>query len=48
MSGFVPWRAKLRAFGAHLLISVAAFGAIIALTVWLWYPPPTGRRSPDW
>ena len=40
MSGSVPWRAKLRAFGAHLLISVAAFGAIIAWTVWLWYPPP--------
>lgn len=36
----IPWRAKLRAFGAHLLVSVAAFVAIIAITVWLWYPPP--------
>jgi hypothetical protein len=36
----LPWRAKLKAFGAHLIISVALFTVIIALTVWLWYPPP--------
>jgi hypothetical protein len=36
----LPWRAKLRAFRTHLLLSLVLFGAIIALTVWLWYPPP--------
>ena len=36
----IPWRAKFRAFGTHLLLSVVVFGAIIALTVRLWYPPP--------
>ena len=36
----LPWRAKLKAFGAHLLISVVVFTVIITLTVWLWYPPP--------
>jgi hypothetical protein len=40
MQGTIPWRAKLKAFGAHLLISVVAFAIIIALTVWLLYPPP--------
>jgi hypothetical protein len=38
--GSIPWRAKFGAFGAHLVISAVAFVAIIALTVWLWYPPP--------
>lgn len=36
----LPWRAKLKAFGAHLLISAVIFTVIIVLTVWLWYPPP--------
>lgn len=36
----IPWRPKLKAFGAHFVISVVVFVAIIALTVWLWYPPP--------
>jgi hypothetical protein len=40
MIGSIPWRAKLKAFGAHFLISVAVFAVIIILTVWLWYPPP--------
>jgi hypothetical protein len=40
MIGSIPWRAKLGAFGAHLLLSIVVFLAIIALTVWLWYPPP--------
>jgi len=38
--GEIPWRAKLKAFGTHFLVSVLAFGAIIALTITLWYPPP--------
>jgi hypothetical protein len=38
--GSVPWRPKLKAFGTHLALSVLIFAAIIALTVWLWYPPP--------
>jgi hypothetical protein len=36
----IPWRAKFKAFGAHVLISVVVFVLIIAVTVWLWYPPP--------
>ena len=40
MTRDIPWRPKLRAFGAHLLVSVVVFGVIIALTVWMWYPPP--------
>lgn len=40
MKWSIPWRPKLKAFGAHLVISVVVFAAIIALTVWLWYPPP--------
>ena len=36
----IPWRAKLKAFGAHLVISVVVFVLIIAATIWLWYPPP--------
>ena len=36
----LPWRAKLGAFSAHLLISAVIFALIIALTVRLWYPPP--------
>lgn len=36
----IPWRAKLGAFGAHLVLSLVVFVAIIAVTVWLWYPPP--------
>ncbi|HKQ28543.1 MAG TPA: hypothetical protein VJT77_08060 [Burkholderiales bacterium] len=36
----IPWRAKLKAFGAHIVISIVVFVGIIALTVWLWYPPP--------
>jgi hypothetical protein len=36
----IPWRPKLKAFGAHVVISVIVFVGIIALTVWLWYPPP--------
>jgi hypothetical protein len=36
----IPWRPKLTAFGAHLLISVVVFTVIIAFTVGLWYPPP--------
>lgn len=40
MKSAIPWRAKLSAFGAHALISAVVFAAIIALTVWLWYPPP--------
>lgn len=33
------WRAKLIAFGTHLAISVTVFAAVIALTMWLFYPP---------
>ena len=40
MKAPIPWRAKFKAFGTHLLLSVVVFAAIIALTVWLWYPPP--------
>jgi hypothetical protein len=36
----IPWRPKLKAFGAHLLISALLFTVIVVLTVWLWYPPP--------
>ena len=36
----LPWRAKLKAFGAHLLISAVVFTIIIVLAVWMWYPPP--------
>jgi hypothetical protein len=36
----IPWRAKFKAFGAHVLISIVVFVLIIALTIWLWYPPP--------
>src|SRR5438105_14863097 len=36
----IPWRAKLKAFGAHILISAVVFTIIIVLTVWMWYPPP--------
>ena len=36
----IPWRAKLNAFGAHLVISVVLFVAIIAMAIRLWYPPP--------
>ena len=36
----IPWRPKLKAFGTHLVISALVFAVIIALTVWLWYPPP--------
>lgn len=32
--------AKLRAFGAHLAISIALFVAIIAACMTQWYPPP--------
>jgi hypothetical protein len=34
------WRAKLRAGGLHLVLSVAVFVGIVSLTVALWYPPP--------
>lgn len=40
MKAPIPWRPKLKAFGAHLMISVVVFLGIIALTVWLWYPQP--------
>lgn len=40
MKNPIPWRLKLRAFGAHVAISVAVFAAIIGLTVELWYPQP--------
>lgn len=40
MKARIAWRPKLRAFGAHLLISAVLFVAIVAITVWLWYPPP--------
>ena len=36
----IPWRAKLKAFGVHILISAVVFTIIIVLTVWMWYPPP--------
>jgi hypothetical protein len=36
----IPWRSKFKAFGAHLMISVALFTLIVAITIWLWYPPP--------
>lgn len=36
----IPWKAKFRAFGTHFGLSVVIFAVIIALTVWLWYPPP--------
>lgn len=40
MTRSIPWRAKLKAFGAHLVLSAVVFAGIIALSVWLWYPPP--------
>ena len=40
MNVSIPWRPKLKAFGAHLVISALLFTVIVALTVWLWYPPP--------
>jgi hypothetical protein len=33
------WRAKLIAFGTHLAISVTVFAAVVALSMWLFYPP---------
>ncbi len=33
------WRAKLIAFGTHLAISATVFATVIALSVWLFYPP---------
>lgn len=36
----LPWREKLKAFTAHLVISAVVFTLIIAITVWLLYPPP--------
>jgi len=36
----IPWRAKLKAFAAHFLISVAVFAAVVALVAGLYYPPP--------
>jgi len=33
------WRGKLIAFGAHLAISVIVFATVIALSMWLFYPP---------
>lgn len=40
MKGPIPWRAKSKAFGTHLLLSSLVFAAIIAVTVARWYPPP--------
>ena len=40
MKASIPWRAKFKAFATHLLLSVVVFAAIIALTIWLWYPQP--------
>lgn len=35
-----PLRERLRAAGIHLLLSAAVAGAVIALVVFAWYPPP--------
>ena len=36
----IPWRAKLKAFGAHLVLSAMLFAGIIVLVMALWYPAP--------